>query len=196
MTKLEFLAGLDQKLSVLNDQDLTRSIEYYSEIIDDRMEDGMTEEEAVASLGNADDIAAQIISEIPLKQLIKEKFKKRRKRNVWEILLASFGFLIIGLPVLVSLFSVAIGIYASLWAIVISLFSVPIALVGGSVWGIINCVYLFFAPNIAGAFFFLGASLVALGLVVPFYYAAKYFAIFTILITKGIILLIKKAFIK
>jgi len=44
----------------LDGGELTRAQEYYDEIISDRMEDGMSEEEAVAALGDIDSIAAEI----------------------------------------------------------------------------------------------------------------------------------------
>ena len=42
MKKNEFIEALRAKLIALNAQDIERSLDYYSEIIDDCMEDGMT----------------------------------------------------------------------------------------------------------------------------------------------------------
>ena len=44
-------------------EDMERFIAYYSEMIDDRMEDGMTEEEAVAMMDTPDDAVDQILEE-------------------------------------------------------------------------------------------------------------------------------------
>ena len=52
MTKSEFLSALENRLSGLPKDDVQKSIDYYSEIIDDRMEEGLTEEEAVRGEGN------------------------------------------------------------------------------------------------------------------------------------------------
>ena len=45
MNKQEFLSALSDKLSVLSEEDKEKSIDYYSEMIDDRMEEGLSEEE-------------------------------------------------------------------------------------------------------------------------------------------------------
>ena len=59
MNKQEFLIELKQHLKGIAPEDISGSIEYYSEMIDDAVEDGMTEEEAVASLGDMDEIEKQ-----------------------------------------------------------------------------------------------------------------------------------------
>ena len=45
----------------------------FSEMIEDRMEDGMSEEDAVAAVGSVDDIASQIIMDIPLIKIAKKR---------------------------------------------------------------------------------------------------------------------------
>ena len=50
MTKQEFLRALWNKLSALPSEDVGRALDYFSEMIDDRMENGLTEEEAVAAV--------------------------------------------------------------------------------------------------------------------------------------------------
>lgn len=57
MTKKEFLdALLPQLRRTLPADDVVGAMEYYEECINDRMEDGLSEEEAVQSLGSIDDI--------------------------------------------------------------------------------------------------------------------------------------------
>ena len=51
MTKAEFLKALEEKLSALSAQDRAASLAYYEEIIDDRMEEGLCEADAVAAAG-------------------------------------------------------------------------------------------------------------------------------------------------
>ena len=48
MSKTEFLTELKKALEGLPEEDIEKSLEYYSEMIDDRIEDGLSEEEAVA----------------------------------------------------------------------------------------------------------------------------------------------------
>ena len=49
MTKAEFLKALEEKLSALSAEDRAASLAYYEEIIDDRMEEGLCEADAVAA---------------------------------------------------------------------------------------------------------------------------------------------------
>ena len=73
MTKQEFLRELWNKLTELPQEDVEKSLDYYSEMIDDRVENGLTEEEAVAEIGTADAAAAQILEGLP---------EKRRERKL------------------------------------------------------------------------------------------------------------------
>lgn len=61
MTRVEFLTQLDHKLSMMSKEEADQYLDYYAEMLADRMEDGMSEEEAVASLESVDTIAARIL---------------------------------------------------------------------------------------------------------------------------------------
>ena len=50
MNKTEFVNQLSAGLMGLSQEDIKRSVDFYAEMIDDRIEDGMPEEEAVAAL--------------------------------------------------------------------------------------------------------------------------------------------------
>lgn len=65
MNKEQFLQAVRRRLAGLPDKDVEGALAYYREMIEDRMEDGLSEEEAVAALGSAEDIAAQILMELP-----------------------------------------------------------------------------------------------------------------------------------
>lgn len=200
MGKIEFLYELDRRLAILPEEDRARSVEYYAEIIDDRMDDGIPEEKAVAYLGSIDDIVSQIVSETPLPKLIKTKFIKKDNSKatskIWEKILIAFGFLVFGIPLTVSILAVAIGIYASVWAVVISLFATSLALFAAGAVAVVAFFPIIIMGYIPNAFIALGAGFVSLGLVLPFFYIAKYSAIGAILVSKGIILATKKSFIR
>lgn len=51
MSKQEFLGALYNGLSGLPKEDIENSVQFYSEMIDDRMDEGMTENEAVEDIG-------------------------------------------------------------------------------------------------------------------------------------------------
>ena len=113
MTKKDFLAALRRKLRAVPQAELRERLGFYSEIIDDKMEEGLTEGEAVADVGNVDKIAEQILAEvdIPVKN-------SKTHASPWQIVL-----LIIGSPVWLS---ILISVYAVMWSVVITLWAVEI----------------------------------------------------------------------
>lgn len=56
MNKKEFLEALENALKNVSKEEREQTIAYYSEMIDDRCDSGMTEKEAVYSLGRIEDI--------------------------------------------------------------------------------------------------------------------------------------------
>ena len=62
MTKREFLDRLERCLASLEDGERANMVEFYREQIEDRIDDGMAEGEAVASLEKPEDIAANILA--------------------------------------------------------------------------------------------------------------------------------------
>ena len=195
MTKNDFLSELYRRLSTIPSEDRASSIEYYSEMINDKIEDGIPEPYAVAMLGDIDDIVNQIISDIPLHKLIKEKIAKPRSASVWRIILTSFGFLVIGIPIIACLFTVALSLVIGVWSIAISMFAAVIALTVSGACGIAGFFVLLVLNSPAKAFLLLGTSLTSLGLVLPVFHLAMYCSKLAVLVVKGIILLVKKSFL-
>ena len=60
MNKEEYLAALRVELMDLTVEDRNRWLDYYSELMDDALEDGATEAEVTASLGTVEELAARI----------------------------------------------------------------------------------------------------------------------------------------
>lgn len=162
MDKSEFLLALDKRLGVLTDADRRASLDYYAEMLDDLIENGVTETEAVASLGSVDRIAEEILMDIPLPKLVKAKMKKRRLTGT-EITLMIVGFPI-WLPLLISAFAIVFSVYVSLWAVVISLYAANVCLAAGSIGGLVGAIMMFVGGRPATALLFLGAMLVLGGL--------------------------------
>lgn len=73
MNKEQFLSELSRRLDGLNGNDLYRTLEYYAEMIDDRVEDGMSEEAAVAALGDLEAIAREIMQDAPARESAKRE---------------------------------------------------------------------------------------------------------------------------
>jgi len=86
MTRKEFLDGLRQEMRGLPLQEIDQTIHYYSEIIADRMEDGMTEEAAVAKMEPMHVIAKRVASDF------KGGAAPRRKLSGFMIVLLILGF--------------------------------------------------------------------------------------------------------
>ena len=122
MTKLQFLLALHNKLIGLPRNEVEERLSFYSEMIEDRMEEGMPEEEAVAAVGSVDQIATQITADIPLMKIVKEKVTPKRKRNAWEVTLLAVGSPV-WVPLLIAAVAVVFSLYVSLWAIVVSLWA-------------------------------------------------------------------------
>ena len=64
MRKEEFLTALRAGLTGLLPEGVEKLLEFCSEMIDDRMEDGLTEEEAVAAAGSLDELIQQAKTEL------------------------------------------------------------------------------------------------------------------------------------
>ena len=80
MTRDEFLAALTHRLGYLPYGEVKKTVDFYREAIADRMEDGMTEAEAVAALGSLDEIVREIEMNLPLSTVVKTRVDDARER--------------------------------------------------------------------------------------------------------------------
>lgn len=181
MNKQDFLAALRGLLNDLPAEDIRRSLDFYAEMIDDHMEEGMTEEAAVAAVGSAEQIADQIRGDAGAAPR-----KPKRKVKPWSLALILLG-LPLWLPLLLAAASVIISIYVSIWAVIISLYATAVALGISSI--VIFLMPLLYIPtgNVAGACLVLGAAMVLTGITILSFVGLN-------LITKGVVWLTKKLF--
>ena len=195
MNKQDFINELRSRLSGLPQEDIEERVGFYCEMIDDRVEDGLSEEEAVAQIGGADEAASQIIAEIPLSKLVKEKVKSKRKLKAWEIVLIAAGSPV-WFSLLVAFAAVFIALYISLWAVIASLWSVMGAFAVSAVACIAGAAVL--AVQGAGnmAFCSIGAALVLAGLAIFLFFGCLGATKGTAKLTKKIALGIKSLFIR
>ena len=98
MSKQEFLVQLRKGLSGFPQEDIEERLTFYSEMIDDQMEEGIMEEDAVSRIGSVDTIISQIKADIPLAKLVREKITPKKHLKAWEIVL-----LVLGSPIWLSL---------------------------------------------------------------------------------------------
>lgn len=137
MNKAEFLTRLRAALGKLPMLEIEQSIAFYSEVIDDRMEDGLSEHEAVASLGDINQIAAQIIAETPaIPRAVAKANTGNRTLNI--VLLIVFSP--IWVPLAFSLIMAALSVYFALWMTIVALW---VAVVCMFVAGLVAIVSMF-----------------------------------------------------
>ena len=80
LNKEQFLAALRARNTELPKADLERTLQYYAEMIDDRVEDGMTEYEAVADVGDPAELAEAILQK-PVKRTAVKVPKAPKERR-------------------------------------------------------------------------------------------------------------------
>ena len=195
MTKNEFLSILKKRLSNLPYEDVEKSLEYYEEIIEDRIEDGDSEEEAVKGLGSIEEIENEIISNMPLSKIVVQKIKPKRKMSAIEIVLLILGSPI-WLALLISLFAVFISAYAVIFSVVVVIYSLTISLIVMAGVGVLSLITFIIKANYILAGASISLVLICVGLFIFLFYGSKLVTNGTLILTKKIILWIKNCFIK
>ena len=172
MTKTEYLKSLKRALRPVKNEERKKSLAYFSEVIDDRMEDGVSEEDAIAELESVEAAAERIIAEAQALGQLKPK------RGIWEIALIILGFPL-WFPVLLTIAIVVLTIYGLVWVIIGSLFITSAALGLCGVAGIF-CLFMYLGTNPAAGFAVLGTGFVSAGLgvalFIPTLHLAKTYA--------------------
>ena len=194
MGKQEFLVQLRKGLSGLPQEDIEERLTFYGEMIDDRMEEGITEEEAVSRIGSVDMIISQIKADIPLAKLARDKITQKKHLKIWEIVLLVLGSPI-WLSLLIAAFAVILSLYASLWSVVISLWSVFVSLAACSIGGVLTCVVFAVGGNGASGVAMLAVGIVCAGLAIFMFYGCKAATKGVLLLTKKMVLGIKSLFV-
>lgn len=184
MNKALFLEELKKRLSGLPKSDLDERLLFYSEMIDDRVEDGLPEEEAVAGIGSVDEIVEQIMAETPLSIIVREKVAKRRGLKVWEVILLVLGSPV-WLPLLIAALAVCLSLYIVLWAVLVSLWAVDLSLAISAPAFLFSSAYELIKSNPTEGVFLLGAAFLCAGLAVLLFYGCR-------ALTKGLLRLTKK----
>lgn len=195
MSKQELLAQLRKGLSGLPQDDIEERLTFYSEMIEDQMEEGLSEEDAVSAIGSVDEIVAQVVAETPLVKIAKERIKFKRRLSVGEIVLLTLGS-----PIWISLgiaaFAVILSLYISLWAVIVSLWSVFVSLAACSIGGVLACAVFTVGGNGASGLAMLAAGIVCAGLAIFMFYGCKAATNGTLILTKKMAISIKNCFIK
>ncbi|MBQ4648271.1 MAG: DUF1700 domain-containing protein [Clostridia bacterium] len=195
MSKQEFLAQLRKGLHGLPQDDIEERLTFYSEMIEDRMEEGLSEEEAVSAVGTVQDIVAQTVAETPLTKIAKERIKPKRRLSTTEIVLLALGSPI-WLSLGIAAVAVILSLYVSLWAVIISLWSVFASFAACSVGGVLACIVFAVGGNGGSGVAMLAAGLVCAGLAIFTFYGCHATTKGALILTKKTVIWIKNCFIK
>ncbi len=194
MNKQEFLAELRKGLSGLPHEDIEERLNFYGEMIDDRMEEGLSEKEAVSAVGSVDEIVVQIMAEIPLAKRTKDRMKSKRRLKTWEIVL-----LVLGSPVWLSLVVAAVAVifslYVVLWSVIVSLWAVFGSVIGCTFGGVAAGVGFALGGHVLAGMAMIGAGFVCAGFSVFTFVGCKAATKGTLLLTKKMALSIKTCFV-
>lgn len=96
MTRDEFLGRLGELLACLPVEQVEETKAFYAEAIADRMEDGMSEEEAVAAMGTPGEVAEATLDDLPAVPRAIARTRQRSTALLWVLT-------IVGSPVWVPL---------------------------------------------------------------------------------------------
>lgn len=193
MNKEQFFALFRGKLAGLPNDELESRVSFYEEMIDDRIAEGKSEEEAINDLGTVESIVNSILEETSLMKLVKEKVKPKRKIKGWEIALIICGFPLWFSLLLTASILLLVG-YLLTWVFTIITYIVEASFISTSVVKLIG----FFAYIFDGKFDLLsfGASIGCLGAAILFAFACFYITKGNINLSKNIFIWIKKGFMR
>lgn len=188
MTRTQFLDGLKQELHGLPQQEIEQTLHYYSEIIADRMEEGMTEEEAVAKMEPMHVIARRVAADF------KGTAAPRAKLSGFMIAMIILGFPL-WFPLLVTGAALMVVMLTLAWVMVLVLWAVCLALFSGGMAAIITLFtggYHFGVPPVGQ----IGLGMAAVGLSIFLFYGAKGAIPLATGATLRLVSRIKKGFVK
>lgn len=187
MNKESFLTKLRERLSGFPQEEVEGRILYYGEKIDYLIEDGKTEEEAVAELGSVDEIADKLASEFSLSKIVMENAKKNRKIKPWVIVLLVL-FFPVWFSLAISALAVLFSVFVSIWAVILSFYIADFAIAVVAVATVPVSIMLFTSGNTPTAFFLLGSGFVLAGITILLFLLA-------VLISRGAIKLFRMLFV-
>ena len=185
MTKQEFLLQLNRALTGLPQDEIEERLTFYSEMIDDRVEEGLSEEEVIKNIGDPQDVAAQIKADFAPNKENKEPDKKKYKWHwgPWEIVL-----LILAAPLIISVasgvLSAAVSLYAGIWTTIICLWAGVASLWGITLGGFISGFGMIFTGAAIPGLSVIAVAIFSAGLSIFAFFAANLAGKWTVILTK------------
>lgn len=193
MRKKEFLDELRYKLNGLPESDIEDRVAFYAEMIEDRIDEGKSESEAIREIGTVDEIVEQVFQNTSLVRLVTARVKPKRSLYGWEIALLILGFPL-WFPLLITGIVLVFTLYLLTWVFVIVTYAIELALIATVGGGAVAFVaYLIDAGTFN--YILLGSSLLGLGGAILMVFACIFATKVTLKLSKKIIMGIKKSFI-
>lgn len=145
MNKTQFCALLGNKLKpYLSPKEIYKTLNFFEEMIDDRIDEGLSEEEAVSQLGDINIIVDQILDE--------HNIEKKQTKLVWRFIPRELGFINIVLlfPAWITIFSLVASLFIVILSIIFSIvFSIIAIFIGGILLILKSPFYLIYERNIS-----------------------------------------------
>ena len=145
MNKTQFCALLGNKLKpYLSPKEIYKTLNFFEEMIDDRIDEGLSEEEAVSQLGDINIIVDQILDE--------HNIGKKQTKLVWRFIPRELGFINIVLlfPAWIIIFSLVVSLFIVILSIIFSIvFSIIAIFIGGILLILKSPFYLIYERNIS-----------------------------------------------
>ena len=187
MNKQQFLTEISSRLKGIPEHDIKKSLDYYSEMIADRMEDGLAEADAVSAVGSVEEIVSQILSEST--PLILPK--TRRTPKIWEIVLLILGSPV-WLPLLLAAAIVILAVYIVIWSVIVTLYSIDLSLAAGGILCTASAFILIASDYTVQAVLFFGTGLILAGISILLFFGFNQITKYTVILSKEIFVLLKK----
>ena len=134
MTRDEFLNRLGELLACLPADQVKETQEFYAEVIADRMEDGMTEAEAVAAMGTLGEVAEATLDELPAVPRAIARTKRKSTALLWALAIVGSP---VWIPLLLAFVAVAATVYICIWVLALCVWIVAAAFGGAGVVGLL-----------------------------------------------------------
>ena len=149
MNKAQFCALLGNKLKLyLSPKEMYKTLNFFEEMIDDRIDEGLSEEEAVSQLGDINIIVDQILDE--------HNIEKKQTKLVWRFIpqkiTSELGFIIgvLLFPVWITIFALGASLFIVILSIIFSIVLTIIAIfIGGILLILKSPFYLIYERNIS-----------------------------------------------
>lgn len=161
MNKQEYLTQLRAALACLPEGEIEESVAFYTEMIDDRVADGLTEEEATAQLDDPKAAARAIVADLPVVPRTVVRTKQRNRALYWTLV-------ILGSPLWLTLLLAAgmlvLAGLLTIWCLILGLWLLAAGLLAGGPLGIGVCLWALAVGQPAYGVFELGSGLLCFGL--------------------------------